>query len=178
MRGVLRRRSLPSRPRETGSGRQRVVGDPTDTARRRRSRSREAGRCTPSSTSPDEHARSRREDRAPAPHRSRRKASSHRRLPRRRRAPRTRHPKIRYLDPRRILISTREQGAQERHVPFRIRRAPRPPSSTPTTTARSGSANATTRLSLPWPEAAPQCGAMAPSANIQWIALRRNRLRG
>lgn len=48
-----------------------------------------------------------------------RDALPHRRTPRRLRRPRPRHSKIRVLDPRRVLLTPREQDPQERHAPRR-----------------------------------------------------------
>ena len=56
----------------------------------------------------------------------------------------TRHPTIRILHPRRILITPREQDPQEHDVPLRVRRAPQP-DLVPTSTARSRKESATTR---------------------------------
>ena len=110
--------------------------------------------------------RSRRQDRSQTPHGSRRQTIPHRGTPRRLRRPRSRHPKIRVINPRRILITPRKQDPQEHHVPPRSPHSATP-THAPTTTARSARASATTRRCSLSPDAAPtcstRCSATAPS---------------
>ena len=93
---------------------------------RSRHRGRETRRRAPSSAGPDEHARIRRQDRSTAPHRRHHEGLPHRRLPRRLRRDRTRHPKIRHLDPRRAPVPAREQDPETGHAPLRVRGSARP----------------------------------------------------
>lgn len=98
---------------------------------RTRSPSRSRSRSSRSSTRTlfsrsDEHARSRRQGRSPAPHRSHHQDVPHLRAPHRLRRPRTYYEAIRDLDPRRVSVKAREQDLETDHVPLRIRRTPRP----------------------------------------------------
>ena len=125
---------------------------------------------TPSCRGPDLDARRRRQDRSPHPGRGRRRQLlPHRRAPGRLRRPGPGHPPLRILHQRRTPRPGRQQTAQERAVPVRVRRPARPRITGLLRPQTRREARNTTPPSSAWPDAASTsstpCCATAPTTS-------------